>query len=136
MMSLLVVCSLLVMLSFIDAQSKVRIAIMDDMTYSQYPINLQIPNITFCGRDELQLELSWVNTTDSLISLFDRLQSDHNPTDIYLTRTSRLATELIQDFCQLSRRPFVNMQPSANEINLCLTTTYVFCLFFSSSSRN
>lgn len=133
MMLLPVVCSLLVILSLIDAQSKVRIAIMDDMTYSRHPINLQIPNITFCGRDELQLQLSWMNTTDSLISLFDRLQADQNPTDIYLTRTSRLPTELIQDFCQLSRRPFVNMQPSANEINLCLTTAYVLWLFFFSS---
>ncbi|CAF1245495.1 unnamed protein product [Rotaria sordida] len=92
------------------SQSTINIAIIDDIDYPTGFLNIVIPNVTFCNHHGLILRTHWINSSYSLIDLIDKLESQENQTNIYLTRTTKFSTKLVQDFCQTYRIPFVSMR--------------------------
>jgi hypothetical protein len=122
----------LIMISFITGQPTLHIGIIDDLTYSHEVIDLKISNIKFCSQSGMNLRLSWMNSSISMMDLVDQLEFNPNRLDIYLTRTESLRTELIHDFCQQSDRLHISMQSSLTTApNLCLKTMFVrvVCVF-------
>ncbi|CAF0977628.1 unnamed protein product [Rotaria sp. Silwood1] len=94
---------------FTYSQTPINIAIIDDNHYPTGFLNIVIPNVTFCNYYGLILRTQWINSPYSLTDLIDQLESQVNQTNIYLSRTSKFSTKLVQDFCQTYRIPFVSM---------------------------
>ncbi|CAF0775474.1 unnamed protein product [Rotaria sordida] len=113
----------LLIIYFSHGQSTIRIRIIDDnYNYTDF-VNIKVPNVTFCGRKGLNLQLHWLNTLDSLPNLINILEFEQNLTDIYLTRTVQSHTNLIRDFCQINHIPFINMKSYGSKTMICSTTT-------------
>jgi hypothetical protein len=106
-------------------QSTIRIGIIDDNENPKGLVNIKIPNVTFCGQRGLNLQLHWINTSDSLPNLINKLESKVNFTNIYLTRTIKFYTKLIEDFCQTYDIPFINMDSYETKTMICSITTFV-----------
>jgi hypothetical protein len=115
----------LLIIYFKFCQSKIRIGIIDDNDNPKRFININISNVTFCGQQGLNLELHWINTSNSLSNLLNQLEFEENFTNIYLTHTEKSYTKLIQDFCQTNSIPFINMRSYENNKILCSITTFV-----------
>jgi hypothetical protein len=111
-------------ISFTHTQSTVYIGIVDDNDYPNGILNLVIPNITFCNQHNLRLQIQWINSSSSLSDLIDGLELRKNQMNIYLTRTMKFSTKLIQDFCQTYRIPFISMHTYEH-----LPATFVFEYF-------
>jgi hypothetical protein len=110
---------------FTYCQSTIRIGIIDDSANSKEFVNLNVPNITFCGRKNLNLELYWINTSNSLSNLLNKLEFEQNFTNIYLTRTTKFSTQLIRDFCEMNHIPFINMKSYGSTTTICSLSTFV-----------
>ncbi|CAF4603537.1 unnamed protein product, partial [Rotaria sp. Silwood2] len=95
---------------FSNGQSTIRIGIIDNNYDHTDFVNIKVPNVTFCGRKGLNLQLHWLNTLDSLPNLINTLELEQNLTDIYLTRTIKSHTNIVRDFCQINHIPFINMK--------------------------
>lgn len=117
---------------FTYCQSIIRIGIIDDNDTPKGIININIPNITFCGEKYLNLQLYWINTSNSLSNLLNTLESEQNFTNIYLSNTINIHTKLIQDFCQVNHIPFINMKSyeSKTRINPSPSTFVISLLIF------
>ncbi len=111
--------------SIIYCQSTIRIGIIDDNDNSKEFVNINVPNVTFCGQKGLNLQLYWINTSNSFSNLLNKLEFEQNFTNIYLTRTETFYTKLIQDFCQTNHIPFINMRSYESKTMLCSITTFV-----------
>lgn len=112
----------LIFISFIYTQSTVYIGIVDDDDdYPKGILNLVLPNITFCNQHYLQLQIQWINSSNSLYNLIDELELHQNQMNIYLTHRMKFSTKLIQDFCQTYHIPFISMHTYEN-----LPTMFVF----------
>jgi hypothetical protein len=94
---------------FTYSQSTIYIGIVDDNDYPKGILTIPIPNATFCNHHGLILLIQWINSSNSLPNLLDRLELRANQTNIYLTQKTKYTTKLIQDFCQTYRIPFVTM---------------------------
>jgi hypothetical protein len=128
MLSLRVLYLLSLIIYSTYCQSTIRIGIIDDNDDRKEFVDINISNLTFCGQKELNLQLHWMNTSNSLPNLFNKLELKQNLTNIYLTHTGKFSTKLIQDFCQTNHIPFINMKSYEDKIMLCSITTYViFC---------
>lgn len=115
---------LLLFFTLTYSQSTIYIGILDDNDYPQGILNIVIPNITFCNSYGLKLEIQWINSSNSLADLIDKLELQQNQTNIYLERTQTFSTKLIQDFCQMHRIPFISMHSYKT-----LPITFVFKIF-------
>jgi hypothetical protein len=100
---------LLLFFTLTYSQSTIYIGILDDNDYPKGILNLVIPNITFCNNYGLKLGIQWINSSNSLADIIDGLELRENRTNIYLSRTEKFSTKLIQDFCQTHRIPFISM---------------------------
>jgi len=100
---------LLLVFTFTYSQSTIYIGILDDNDYPKGILDIIIPNITFCNNQGLKLQIQWINSSNSLANLIDGLELRKNQTNIYLARTQKFSTKLIQDFCQAYQIPFINM---------------------------
>ncbi|CAF4739251.1 unnamed protein product, partial [Rotaria sp. Silwood1] len=118
-------------INFSNGQSTIRIGIIDDNYDHTDFINIKVPNVTFCGRKGLNLQLHWLNTLDSLPNLINTLEYEQNFTNIYLTRTINFYTNLIRDFCQTNHIPFINMKSYGSKTMTCSTTTSFSQEYFS-----
>lgn len=107
-------------------QSLIRIGIIDDNDNPRRIVNINLSNITFCGGKDLHLQLHWINTSNSLSTLFNQLEFKQNFTNIYLTHTSNFYTKLIRDFSQTNHIPFINLKSDESKTILCSLTTFVF----------
>ena len=101
------------------SQSIIHVGILDDNENSNELIHLNLPNITFCSKRGLNFQLHWINT----FNLLNKLESEENQTNIYLTYTEQFSTKLIRDFCLLNRIPFINLK---SDENLCSLTSFVY----------
>ena len=101
-----------------DAQSPmlVRLGIIDDHDYPQRILNIDIPNTTFCEQHGIQLQIFWINSSHSVSDLVESMETRDNVTHIYLARAAKFSTNLIQDFCQTHRIPFITMRSLTNQI--------------------
>ena len=111
---------------FTVCQSTIRIGIIDDNINSKETIKIKVPNRTFCSQTNFYLQLYWINTSNSLPNLFNKLEAERSLTSIYITRTTKLSTQLIQDFCEIYRIPFINMKSFGTKSMLCSLTRSVF----------
>jgi hypothetical protein len=107
-------------------QSLIHIGIIDENDNSNGLVHINVSNITFCGKRDLNFQLHWINTFNSLPNLLNKLESEDNQTNIYLTYTEQFSTKLIQDFCQINHIPFINLKSDENKSNLCSLTSFVF----------
>ncbi|CAF0746219.1 unnamed protein product [Adineta steineri] len=107
---------------FTNCQSIIRIGIIDDNVNPKEFVNIKIPNKNFCGRKDLNLQLYWINTSNSLSYLINKLEFEQNFTNIYITRTAKFSTQLIQDFCEINQIPFINMKAHGSKTMLCSLT--------------
>ncbi len=128
MLSLRVLYLLSLIIHSTYCQSTIRIGIIDDNDDPKEFMDINISNVTFCGQKDLNLQLHWMNTSNSLPNLFNKLELKQNLTNIYLTHTGKFSTKLIQDFCQTNHIPFINMKSYEDKIMLCSITTCV--IFF------
>ncbi|UJR28098.1 hypothetical protein I4U23_009353 [Adineta vaga] len=116
---------------FTTCQSTIRIGIIDDNMNSKEITRIKIPNRTFCSQTNSYLQLYWINTSKSLPNLLNKLESDKFLTNIYITRTTKLSTQLIQDFCEINHIPFINMKSFGSKTMLCsLTASFAHEYFF------
>src|SRR5689334_14549771 len=88
------------MIYFTYCQSTIRIGIIDDNDNPKGFVRINVPNVTFCGHENLYLQLYWINTSISLFNLINQLEFEQSLTNIYLTNTMNFYTKLIQDFCR------------------------------------
>jgi len=107
-------------LTIVYSQSTIYIRIVDDNDYPKGILNIVIPNITFCNHLGLRLQIQWVNVSNSLSDLIDRLELEENQTNIYLARSTKFSAKLIQDFCQTNRIPFVSMHAYESSRTRCV----------------
>lgn len=105
---------LLSFISFISTQSTIYVRILDDNDYPQGILTVLLPNLTVCNDQSLRLQIQWINTSTSLSDLIDRLEIDDKQRRVFLTRTTKLSTRLIQDFCETYRIPFLTIHSSEN----------------------
>ena len=113
---------------FTYCQSIIRIGIIDDNDNHKGIINIKIPNITYCAEKYLNLQLYWINTSNSLSNLLSTLESEQNFTNIYLSNTINIHTKLIQDFCQVNYIPFIDMK--SYESKTMINPTFVILINF------
>lgn len=106
-------------------QPTLRIDIIDDNYNRSDFVYIKVPNVTLCGRKELSLQLHWLSSLESVADLINKLESEQNSTNIYLTRTNRFHTKLIRDFCQTNNIPFINMNSYGSKTTTCSTTKFV-----------
>ncbi len=106
-------------------QSTIRIGIIDDNDNPKRFVNINVSNVSFCGQKDLNLQLHWINTSNSLSNLLNQLEFEENFTNIYLTYTEKSYTKLIRDFCQTNSIPFINMRSYESNTILCSITTFV-----------
>ena len=105
---------LLSFISFISTQSTIYVRIIDDNNYPQGILTVLLPNLTVCNDKSLRLQIQWINTSNSLSDLIDGLEIEDKQRHVYLTRTTKSSTRLIQDFCQTYRIPFLTIHSSEN----------------------
>jgi len=110
---------------FTYCQSTIRIGIIDDNDNPSRFVNINVSNVTFCGEKSLNLQLHWINTSNSLSNLLNKLEFEQNFTNIYLTHTGKFYTKLIRDFCQTNHIPFINIKFDESKTILCSITTFV-----------
>lgn len=106
-------------------RANVRIGIVDDVAASKQPVKIKLPNRTLCGQSNFHLQLHWLDAAHSLPHLLNRLESDKELTHVYIARTTKFSTQLIRDFCEMNRIPFVNMQSYGSKTMLCSRPTCV-----------
>ncbi|CAF3438343.1 unnamed protein product [Rotaria socialis] len=87
-----------------------NVAIIDDNDYPTGILDIGIPNVTACDRQGLILRTRWINSSHSLTNVMDQLEFDKHQTNIYLARTNKFSTKLVQDFCQTYHKPFISMR--------------------------
>jgi hypothetical protein len=99
----------IILLFFTFSQSTIYIGIIDDNDYPKGILTIPISNITFCNQKGLILLIQWINSSNSLPNLINRLESRENQTNIYITHKAKFSTKLIEDFCKTNRIPFITM---------------------------
>ncbi|CAF3809797.1 unnamed protein product [Rotaria magnacalcarata] len=98
------------LISFTYSQTIINVAIIDDNDYPTGVLDIAIPNVTVCDRQGLILRIRWINSSHSLTNVMDQLEFDKHQTNIYLARTNKFSTKLVQDFCQTYHKPFISMR--------------------------
>jgi hypothetical protein len=94
---------------FTHTQPTIHIGIIDDNDYPKGILNIDVPNVTFCGYHNIKLQIYWINASNSLFNLIDELELQENLINIYLARTRSFSTKLIEDFSQTYQIPFISM---------------------------
>ena len=120
-------CLIFLIIYFTYCQSTIRIGIIDDNENPKGFVNLNVPNLTFCNQKDLNLQLYWINTSNSFSNLLTKLEGEQNSTHIYITHTKHFYSKLIEDFSQIHHIPFINMKSYENKTTLCSLTTFVTC---------
>jgi hypothetical protein len=115
-------------------QSTIRIGIIDDHDNPKGIININLPNLTFCGEKRLNLQLYWINISTSIANLLTKLEFEQNSTNIYLIHANKFYTKLLQDFCRINHKLFINMQSYESKTMINPFPMFVIFLFQSISN--
>ena len=134
---LLLLLFFLPLISFVYTQSTIYVRIVDDNDYPQGILTVLLPNLTFCNATRLQLQIQWINTSTSLADLLlNGFDFDDQRKHVYLTRTSKLSSRLIQDFCRTYHIPFLTIHSSErlSAMYAFSSLSFIHSMIFSSSS--
>ena len=104
-------------------QSTIYIGIIHNNNYPGENFNIFIPNIIYCNRSGLKLQTQWIDSSNPLSNLIDKLELNQNSTTIYLALENEFSTKLVKDFCETYRIPFVSMYSYGN-----IATTFVIII--------
>lgn len=102
----------------IDGQRTVHIGIIDDFIYRDSIDDFSMFNVTVCDENSLNFEFHWIDPSTPTISLFDQFNDQEDQIDVYLIRTEKLRSDLIENYCQTTSRFCLNLQTT----DLCSKT--------------